>query len=206
MAKIITIMSSKGGVGKSTIALNLAAFFNMANATVTLVDLDLQGSIAFLNPDNHKMSIMSMPNNIGDLKLIEGDIIIVDTPPYLSDRLPELLSLTDYVLVPIKAGFFDVMSLKATESIILEAMKYSSKLQAGIIFNMVKNSSALLDEVKTVMTGHKLPVHRTLLTDRVSYVRSVITGDIFRSLDNKANDEIIKLGLEIAQLLGIAKY
>jgi chromosome partitioning protein len=42
----------------------------------------------------------------------------VDTPPYLSNRLNELFTYSDYVLVPTNAGFFDVMAIKSTLALI----------------------------------------------------------------------------------------
>lgn len=103
MAKIITVAHQKGGVGKSTLALNLATCFQ-GELSVALVDIDLQGSITDLKDDFPELAIIS-EDKFDQIQKLTYDLIIVDTPPYLSSRLPELFRISDYVLVPTKSMF-----------------------------------------------------------------------------------------------------
>lgn len=121
MAKIITVAHQKGGVGKSTLALNLATCFQ-EQINVALVDIDLQGSISDLREDFPKLHIMT-EDRFDQIQQLSHDLVIIDTPPYLSNRLPELFLISDYVLVPTKAGFFDVMAIRSTLHLIDEAKK-----------------------------------------------------------------------------------
>ena len=111
MAKIITIAHQKGGVGKSTLALNLALCFQ-DNLSVSIVDTDLQGSLFHIRDDFPGLPVL-MPNKVEYLQELEEDLVIVDTPPYLSDQLPELFFHSDFILIPTKAGFFDVMAIRS---------------------------------------------------------------------------------------------
>ncbi|KAA6437914.1 ParA family protein, partial [Dyadobacter flavalbus] len=91
MAKIITIAHQKGGVGKSTLALNLAICFQ-EELSVALVDIDVQGSIADLKNDFSDLSIIT-EDQFDQIQKLSYDLIVVDTPPYLSSRLPELFKI-----------------------------------------------------------------------------------------------------------------
>jgi len=93
MAKIITLAHQKGGVGKSTLALNLALCFK-DQLRVALIDSDLQGSIYHLKDDFPELDILT-PEKISEIPKLDYDLIIVDTPPYLSNRLNELFSYSD---------------------------------------------------------------------------------------------------------------
>ena len=126
-------------MGKSTLALNLALCFN-DQLEVALIDSDLQGSIFHLKDDFPELDILA-PEKISKIPQLDYDLIIVDTPPYLSNRLDELFSYSDYVLVPTKAGFFDIMAIKATLALVKFSQAKKQTLKAGIVLNMLKPRS-----------------------------------------------------------------
>ncbi|GAB4032899.1 ParA family protein [Spirosoma gilvum] len=103
--KVITIAHQKGGVGKTTLAINLAYAF-AEEAKVGIIDADLQGSVSDLHDFLTGVDIVDLDRFLSG-KLTEYDLIVIDTPPYLSNRLEELFSISDYVLVPTKAGILD---------------------------------------------------------------------------------------------------
>jgi chromosome partitioning protein len=103
MRKIITIAHQKGGVGKSTLALNLAVCFQ-DQLNVALVDTNLQGSLYHSKEVLPGLAVLAQ-DQLQKIKDLQYDLIIVDTPPYLSNKLPELFSLSDFILIPTKAVF-----------------------------------------------------------------------------------------------------
>lgn len=110
MAKIVTVAHQKGGVGKSTLTLNLGLLFQVKLRTA-IIDTDLQGSLI----DLKNMSLTILNNiQVENIPLLDFDLILIDTPPYLSDILQQLLKISDFVLVPSKAGFFDAMAIHST--------------------------------------------------------------------------------------------
>jgi chromosome partitioning protein len=78
MAKIITVAHQKSGVGKSTMALNLALCFQ-DQLKVALVDSDLQESIYYVKDDFPGLAILSS-EQISDIPNLDYDLVIVDTP------------------------------------------------------------------------------------------------------------------------------
>jgi chromosome partitioning protein len=199
MAKIITLAHQKGGVGKSTLALNLALCFQ-DQLSVALIDSDLQGSIYHLKEDFPDIEILS-PDKISELPDLNYDLIIVDTPPYLSNRLNELFIHSDFVLIPTKAGFFDVMAVKSTLTLVKFAQARNRNLKAGIVLNMIKPRSGITAEVVDLLSSLGTPLLKSRVFDRVSLSRSSMTSGILKSADQKAIEEVTFLAEEIINLL-----
>jgi chromosome partitioning protein len=199
MGKIITVAHQKGGVGKSTLAMNLALCFQ-DQLSVALVDTDLQGSIYHIKDDFPNLSIIGI-DRLQDINQLDYDLVIVDTPPYLSNKLPDLFLHSDFILVPTKAGFFDVMAIRSTLALIKEAQARQSHLKSAIALNMIKPRTSITGEVIALLETMGTPVLNTRVHDRVSIARSSITGGVLNSGDQKAKDEITRLAEEIVNLI-----
>lgn len=195
MAKIITLAHQKGGVGKSTLALNLTLAFK-DQLRVALIDADLQGSIYHIRQDFPEVNILS-PDLLRDLRSLEYDLIIVDTPPYLSNRLGELFDRSDFVLIPTKAGFFDVMAIRATLALVRLAQSRNKALKAGIVLNMIKPRSGITQEVRELLITLGAPLLDSKIYDRVSFARSSMTAGVLQGPDQKAIAEMTGLAEEI---------
>ncbi|MEQ1552693.1 MAG: ParA family protein [Ferruginibacter sp.] len=202
MPQIITIAHQKGGVGKSTLSFNLAHVFKNG-LKVGLCDTDLQGSLSNLQLEVDGIEILPIPNEISTLKLFDHEIIIIDTPPYLSNKLSDLFAISNFILIPTKAGFLDYMAIKSTIVLLKESMQKSPTVKAGIVFNMIKQQATIKAEVEKLLEDSAIDIMQTFITDRVSYTRSVITGGILKSTDEKAKKEIISLADEILNRIGI---
>ncbi|MGI4020287.1 MAG: AAA family ATPase [Janthinobacterium lividum] len=199
MKKIITLAHQKGGVGKSTLSLNLAYSFK-DHLNTALIDLDPQGTISQLKPMINGIDVYS-----GSLKTISNtdhEIIIVDTPPYLSADFPKLFSLSDLVIIPTKAGIADLMAIRSTINMLKDAMKLKPQLKTKIVFNMVKSSSSIFHEIKEMLDEYQIAVFDTMISDRVSFVRSLAANNgIYSSEDTKAKEEVDALTGEIISTL-----
>jgi chromosome partitioning protein len=195
MGKIITVAHQKGGVGKSTLAMNLAVCFQ-DQLSVALVDTDWQGSLLQIKEDLPGLAVVGN-DHLQEIKNLDYDLIIVDTPPYLSNTLPELFSLSDFILIPTKAGFFDVMAIRSTISLVREAQAKNPDIKAGIVMNMIKPRSGITKEVIGLLEDMEIAVLETLIHDRVSIARSSITAGVLQGGDAKAKSEITSLAEEI---------
>jgi len=201
MAKIITIAHQKGGVGKSTLALNLAICFQ-DQLEVILVDTDLQGSVIDLKEDLPGITILQ-EDNFEAIQNLKCDLILIDTPPYLSSRLPELFLISDYVLIPTKAGFFDVMAIRSTVALVKQAQLNHKNLKSGVVLNMIKHRSGVTMEIQELLQNLNVTVLKTIIHDRVSFTRSPITGGVLTGTDLKAKEEITALAEEIVDSISL---
>lgn len=198
--KIITVAHQKGGVGKTTLALNLG-FCLKHSLRVAILDSDPQGSISGLGELAGIDGLDLIPlEDIGKVK-DKYDVAIIDTPPYLTELLPEFFELSDYVLVPTKAGVLDVMAIKATIHLLKEAQKRRPNLKAGIVMNMIQHNTSLTNDIKQLLEQYDMPIHQMMITQRVSYARSPLTGGVFETDDEKAKEEIFALTQEIISQL-----
>ena len=107
--KIIAVANQKGGVGKTTVAMQLAAHLSRT-FRMLVVDVDPQGSttwwaqnmaehIPFDFADDHDPAVLTRLRELGDLY----DLVVVDTPGSLEDTrtLEAVLDAADYVIVPV---------------------------------------------------------------------------------------------------------
>jgi chromosome partitioning protein len=199
--KVITVAHQKGGVGKTTLSLNLATFFK-DHLKVGLLDGDPQESITGLGSLLEGVTIIPH-DKLQHLVTIQDeiDLLVIDTPPYLTTKLPELFDLSDYVLIPTKVGYLDVMAIKATIALLKEAQVRRPHLKAGVVLNMVKNRTTINEEIREIIRGYNMPQHDTVISDRVSYTRSVISSGVMEGQDEKAKEEITNLAGEIIEAL-----
>jgi len=200
--KIITVAHQKGGVGKTTLALNLAACFAQG-LKVGVLDTDIQGSLSSIKDDLDNITFVPFDGQLNRLLDQPFDILVVDTPPYLTNQLPDLFAVSDFVLVPSKVGFFDVMAIKATIEFLKQAKQQRPQLKYGVVLNMVKPRTALNKSVQEILNDYGATLLKTTVADRVSYTRSAITSGIFASDDEKAKAEITELADEILTALGL---
>ncbi|MGN6532716.1 MAG: ParA family protein [Ginsengibacter sp.] len=197
MAKVITLAHQKSGVGKSTLAVNLAHAFK-DNATTAIIDMDAQGSVA--QTANKIEGVTLIP--LSALESKKYHAIFIDTPPYLSDKLDQVFSLSDLILIPTKAGIYDVLACKRTVDLVKEAMKKKKSLKAAIILNMVNSTTTLTAEAKEQLQSLGLPVLKAQVTGRMNFVRSIALPDgIYSTNDTKAIKEINVLTKEILFML-----
>ena len=118
--RILAVINGKGGVGKTTTAVNLAAIFS-ENLKVLLVDSDPQGSASWWidrNPEKWGLDVTveTKPSSLKNLRDVDGyDLIVVDTPPALrSQALKAVLQTADCVVLPTPPAPMDLSALIET--------------------------------------------------------------------------------------------
>ena len=141
MSEVITIANQKGGVGKTTTAVNLAASLAVAEKKVLLIDIDPQANATTGRKNLSQIvlkteipTLFLAPSNIGlvgieqefndpskDYKTIlknkiaevvdDYDFIIIDSPPALGGITINALSASDSVIIPIQCEFYALEGL-----------------------------------------------------------------------------------------------
>lgn len=204
MSKIIVICNSKGGVGKTTLSINLA--HSCKNfARTALVDLDSQGSVHDMSEHFYKKPKIedAAPTEDEDfedfallpysMELMERtfntesdfDLIIVDTPPYLIEGLQKLFAKAHLIIIPIKAGPLDTRATRRTVSIAKAAQKLNPKLKTSFVINMVKESTNLTQEAIDALLVYDLPIFKSRIGDRSDFTRSVALEHGIYTVENK---------------------
>ena len=116
--KVITIAQQKGGSGKTTLAVNLAAEYLRRGMTVALLDTDPQGSLGRwfmtrrerLGEAGLEFSTSSAWGVSYECEKLKKtvDLVIVDTPPKVDADLRPALREADLVLIPVAASHVDL--------------------------------------------------------------------------------------------------
>lgn len=195
MAKIILITHQKGGVGKSTLAFNLAQNIS-ASAKVAMIDMDLQGSLAQLKNVVTSFDIIPLQDEVDSIVKLEYDFIFIDTPPYLSNHLSKLIQTADLVLIPTKAGILDLLAIKSTIDLIENEGKINKTM---VVFNMVKANTTLTLDILIGLAEYNVKIAETHISDLVSFTRSVLVGGV--RTDKNAQKQLDNLTKELLKSL-----
>lgn len=189
--KIISFINQKGGVGKTTLAINFAYTLHKL-ARVLLVDADQQKSLYRIETSKQNIDVITIDVFKSEFKKLETqyDIVVVDTPPYFSDNLPFIIQHSGFVVVPVKPGLIDLVACNTTIQLL---QKYKKKF--ALVLNMINKTSTLNDD--SLASFKNLNPHveffQTRLSQRQSYIRSINTENEFAIYDLKdaiAKDEV----------------
>lgn len=128
---IIAVAGRKGGIGKSTIAGNLAGEFADMGRSVVVLDADPQHSLAAWAAQGEGMLSKCVERvhkgEAEELRALarkaarNADIVIIDTPPGITDTLYEAALAADLVLLPCGPSPLDMFALKDALSLTLKA-------------------------------------------------------------------------------------
>lgn len=209
MPLVITLAHQKGGVGKSTLSLNLYGYFVQSGYKCVVVDIDPQGSITTLLQvfdESGKVQIIERTrfNTYSELEsLIESfDIVLIDTPPYLSRELFECLAISHFVLIPCKASPFDALAVVQTLELIAEEQERNPNLTPAIVLTMTIANTSLPQQIRESLEKHGVPILKTEIGNRVTYAKSLLfSGNVVTEETGKAKEEITSLAEEIIALL-----
>lgn len=212
MALTITLAHQKGGVGKSTLATNLRCYFAGGGYKTVLVDIDPQGSLSKLSRtfsdqegrESEHVIDRSSFSNYEELKTLISayDIAIIDTPPYLSQELQDVFSLTDLVLVPCKASPLDYLAIGDTLDLIRATQVNRPELLAAIVLTMTISGTEFTGNIRRELEKTEIPVLKAEIGNRVAYMRSLLlSNSVLGDENRKAWEEIESLGKELIHLL-----
>jgi len=218
MAFIIGLVQAKGGVGRSTVATNLAGELARANSVV-LIDCDMpQGTaLAWANLRQRMTNSerLSVDTATGQRELVEkletyrdvADYIILDGPPHLADMTRAILILADFCLVPISASAAELWATANLLLMIEEAREYrpARPVDARIVWTRFRAHTRLAQELREMVgAGITYESLESTLGYRVAYPDALGQGLTAAELtDAYARHEIVALVTEIKQVIGV---
>ncbi|MDH4061434.1 MAG: ParA family protein [Aquincola sp.] len=174
---VIVVANPKGGVGKSTVATNLAGALARAGHAVMLGDVDRQQSSrqwlalrpatlpAIRGWDVERDDIVRPPKGTTH--------VVLDTPAGLHDKkLDAVLKIADRVLVPLQPSLFDI---QASHAFLRELREHRRGFSVAVIGNRVREGTISADQLRHFLDTLGVPV-LTLLRDTQLYVQLAAHG------------------------------
>ena len=184
----IVVLNPKGGSGKTTIAVNLAACYAVNGDRPALMDLDPQASTTRWlrkRPDEaapiHGIAAFERSASVTRSwqTRIPADcrVVVIDTPAAIDPlQLPDLTRGADAILVPVMPSDIDIhATAKCIADLLLVAKIRRSQKRIGIIANRVRGNTRVSQSLTRFLSSLDIPLIATL-RDTQSYVRSAEVG------------------------------
>lgn len=185
--KIITMATSKGGAGKSTLARNLAAHWVNLGFKVVIIDADPQGSIINRHDPEGELKnlhVIAEPEEtvfqvIRDIKSTY-DFLIVDTGGFRNKTTVRALIETDLAIIPLKPSADDVAGALETHNLINELNKTPERISKPIRYRMIitmsQQGTIIARHVRSELEQLGYLVLKSEMYHRVAYPEAAING------------------------------
>ena len=164
MAHVVVVMNPKGGVGKSTLATNLAGYYANRGKTVMLGDVDKQQSarewLKLRPPGVAPIHSWEMERGKPAKPPKEATHIVIDTPAGLSDKLlDQVIKPANRVIIPLQASMLDILATKGfLEQLARDKSVLASDALIGVVGMRVDTRTRSYDELQRFLDGLGLPV------------------------------------------------
>jgi chromosome partitioning protein len=181
--KVIGLLSRKGGVGKTTLAVHLAVLAQQGGQRTLLIDLDPQGSAAAWSlareaqtPEVEKDEPANLRRRLDAARADAVDLVVVDTRPSVEGDVAHVASLADLVLIPTRPAIFDLRAILGT----LDVVKGVAR-RPLLVLNACPpargiGEAAVVTDARRALTAFGVPVAPTAITSRAAFVSAPITG------------------------------
>ncbi len=178
---IITVAHQKGGVGKSTIAVNLAVEMQLP-----IVDLDSQNSCYLFSKVREKEQRKSLqvftPETLEEIKEILQNVdhrkLIIDSGGYDNDLNRFALIASDLVVTPVSPSQIEIFGLQKFAQIIEKAREYRPDLKVYVLINNAdaRSKSEIIELEKFIQTIPLFRILNSRIFCRVDYKRAYQQG------------------------------
>lgn len=206
----IAVANQKGGTGKTTLALNLAAGLHQRGSTLVL-DADPQGSIS-------QWAGIDDKNDLPDVRHVaDGDLsahiakgmqmhryLVVDCPPASQTATVEdVLNNADMVLVPIQPSPVDLWASIDIAEAVRSAQMRNPQLKAFLVLNQMDSRNALTKSMYEALAELEFPALRAGLSRRAAYRSAAMEGTSVYGLGHRgkaAAQEVEAIIMELLQI------
>jgi chromosome partitioning protein len=204
---IVSVLNQKGGVGKTTIAVNLAACFSRAGRRVLLVDADPQGSALAWSGARQGEPLfvvvgMAKPTLHRELPALKKpyDVVVIDGAPRVNELCRAVVMASDLVLIPVQPSPYDVWAAAETVQLISEAKTFKEGLRSAFVINRMIAKTAIGRDVVTALERFTdTPVLGGPLIQRVVYAESAARG--LSVIEAAPRSEAAKELVQLAELV-----
>jgi chromosome partitioning protein len=177
-AYIITVANQKGGSGKTTVSMNLAAALARRGYKVMVVDADKQQSAVLWSSnaeDGFVTAVVSLAENTNIHKEVarlarDYDFIVIDCPPAAdSPASIRVMPVSDLVLVPVRPAPIDIMATTKIKDAIDQVQSHRPELLARMVLNHCDMRTRIARDVIDDSDKVGIPRLQTIIRQRAVY-------------------------------------
>ncbi len=203
----LSILSQKGGTGKTTLALHLAVAAEQAGKPTAVIDLDPQASAASWGDQRDEAGpvvISAPPTRLAAILATaerEGaELAIIDTAPHSESAALAAARASDLILIPCRPAILDIRAIGTTTNLAQLAAK-----PAVVILNAVPPRGTLAQEAEAAVEAYGIPVTSVRIGHRAAFFHSLTLGKTAQEYEpqGKAALEIEALYSWLARELGL---
>ena len=205
--RIIAVINQKGGTGKTTLALNLAAGLARRAAT-HLVDADPQASLSqwVAMAANTGLPPVAQPGadpfaTIAQLACTHR-YVVVDCPPAIQgDVVAAVMRSVQVILIPVLPSPIDLWASVGMAAALGEARHLNPDLRAGLVLNQLESRNALSRAMREALGGFDIPILQAGMQRRAAYRSAAVEGTSVYGLGKRAQAAVVDMEAIIEEVL-----
>jgi len=215
---VIAVSHQKGGVGKSTLAYNLAVELSK-KYNLNVVDLDVQQTITACNIirgkfGQKKLNILSFEDKKDFIEFLnnndESNIIVIDTGGFDSGLNRVAMYAADLIITPVSTEFLEVIGLEKYKKIIKEvSKKVGFNIKTHVVLNKIHHAQQNFTDIQDFInkSSNQFTLMKSVLRRRSDFSISLSHGFSVCEFDNTSDSakELKKLISEIGLILDFKK-
>jgi chromosome partitioning protein len=208
--RVIAVINQKGGAGKTTLSMNLAAGLSLRGDTLVL-DLDPQGSSrqwASLGNAPFPATVKQIGGNKWDAKTLHQNYkayayLVLDCPPSIDSHASlQALRACDLALIPVLPSPIDLWASLRLPQEIEEARKTNKRLQARLVLNQLEPKSALSAAMHDAIAEFGIKVLDTGIRRRAVYRSAALEGVSVYQMGSRGKDAAAEIEAIINEVTG----
>jgi chromosome partitioning protein len=206
---VTAVINQKGGAGKTTLAMNLAAGLARRADTV-VIDLDPQGSSrqwASLGSEPFPATVKQIGGK-WDARTLHQNYrayqhMVLDCPPSLDSHASlQALRACDVALIPVLPSPIDLWASLRLPQEIDEARKVNKNLKAYLVLNQLEPKSALSAAMHDALAEFGLPVLNAVIRRRAAYRGAALEGVSVYQMGSRGSQAVAEMEAIINEVIG----
>lgn len=207
---VIAVINQKGGAGKTTLAMNLAAGLSRRGDTLVM-DLDPQGSSrqwASMGNEPFPAAVEQLRGEDWDARTLHQNYkayahMVLDCPPSVESHASmQALRACDVALIPVLPSPIDLWASLRLPQELEEARKVNPKLKAYLVLNQLEPHSALSAAMHDALTEFGVPVLNAVIRRRAAYRSAALEGVSVYQLGGHGTHAVEDIETIIKEVIG----